>query len=102
MVIVANNSTLQEFAAESKPVRPITRDFTVAYISLSESGYCRRKIPIVADAYYTRKDLEDLGICGWLTALRHEKKGKLKACRIGRLVRYRGADIIQWLEGCKS
>jgi hypothetical protein len=60
------------------------------------------KTPIVADAYYTRKDLEDLGICGWLTALRHEKKGKLKACRIGRLVRYRGADIIQWLEGCKS
>src|SRR5262245_41768863 len=43
MVIVANNSTLQEFAAESKPVRPITRDFTVAYISLSESGYCRHK-----------------------------------------------------------
>jgi hypothetical protein len=61
-----------------------------------------QKIPIIADAYYTRKDLEDLGICGWLTALRHEKKGKLKACRIGRLVRYRGADIIQWLEGCKS
>jgi len=43
MVIVANNSTLQEFAAESKPVRPITRDFTVAYSSLSESGYCRHK-----------------------------------------------------------
>jgi len=62
----------------------------------------QRKIPIVADAYYTRKDLEDLGICGWLTAFRHEKKGKLKACRIGRLVRNRGADIIQWLEGCKS
>src|SRR5262245_31953269 len=61
-----------------------------------------QKIPIVADAYYTRKDLENLGICGWLTAFRHEKKGKLKACRIGRLVRYRGADIIQWLEGCKS
>jgi hypothetical protein len=51
---------------------------------------------------HDRKDLEDLGICGWLTALRHEKKGKLKACRIGRLARYRGADIIQWLEGCKS
>jgi hypothetical protein len=33
------------------------------------------KTPIVADAYYTRKDLEDLSICGWLTALRHEKKG---------------------------
>lgn len=60
------------------------------------------KRPILADAYYTRKDLEELGICGWLTALRHEKKGKLKACRIGRLVRYRGADIICWLEGCKS
>jgi hypothetical protein len=40
-VIVANNSALQEFAAESKPVQPITRDLTVAYISLSESGYCR-------------------------------------------------------------
>jgi hypothetical protein len=61
-----------------------------------------QKTPILSDAYYTRKDLEALGICGWLTALRHEKKGRLKACRIGRLVRYRGADIIQWLEGCKS
>ena len=48
MVIVANNSTLQEFVAESKPVRPITRDFTVAYISLSESGYCRHKTSYVA------------------------------------------------------
>jgi hypothetical protein len=46
--------------------------------------------------------LQSLGICGWLTALRHEKKGKLKACRIGRLVRYRGSDILLWLEGCKS
>lgn len=61
-----------------------------------------QKTPIIADAYYTRKDLEAMGICGWLTALRHEKKGKLKACRIGRLVRYRGADIIHWLERCKS
>ncbi|MGE0278797.1 MAG: hypothetical protein AB7R40_25660 [Nitrospiraceae bacterium] len=60
------------------------------------------KTPILADAYYTRKDLQALGICGWLTALRHERKGKLKASRVGRLVRYRGADIIQWLEGCKA
>lgn len=60
------------------------------------------KAPILADAYYTRKDLQAMGICGWLTALRHERKGKLKASRVGRLVRYRGADIIQWLEACKA
>lgn len=60
------------------------------------------KIPVIADAYYSRKDLEAMGICGWLTALRHERRGKLRASRIGRLVRYRGADIIQWLEGCKT
>ncbi len=60
------------------------------------------KTPIIADAYYSRKDLQVLGICGWLTALLHERKGKLKASRIGRLVRYRGADILQWLETCKT
>ena len=60
------------------------------------------KTPIIPDAYYSRKDLQEMGLCGWLTALRHERKGKLKASRIGRLVRYRGADIIQWLEGCKA
>jgi hypothetical protein len=61
-----------------------------------------KKVPIIQDAYYSRRDLEEMGICGWLTALRHERKGKLKASRIGRLVRYRGSDIILWLEDCKS
>jgi hypothetical protein len=61
-----------------------------------------KKVPIVPDAYYTRKEIEEMGICGWLTLIRHERKGKLKVCRIGRLVRYRGSDLIHWLEKCTS
>ena len=61
-----------------------------------------KKVPIVPDAYYSRKEIEEMGICGWLTLFRHERKGRLKASRVGRLVRYRGSEIIRWIEGSEK
>lgn len=55
--------------------------------------------PIDPDRYYTRADLQQLGICSWMTALRAEQAGKLKRSGHGRMVKYRGSDIIAWLGG---
>lgn len=40
-MIVANNRSVFQADSEPKPVQAVNRDLAVAYIQLSESGYCR-------------------------------------------------------------
>ena len=50
--------------------------------------------------FYTRKQIEALEICSWMTLRRAEKAGKLKVYSYGyRLRRYLGSDLLKWMEG---
>src|SRR5215510_5392044 len=46
-MIVANNRQVQEINSEPRPDRTTRGGFSVAYIRLSESGYCRHNNPFV-------------------------------------------------------
>ena len=59
----------------------------------------KQKIEILPHAFYSRRDLDDGGVCSWITTLRAEKAGRLKACRGAGSVLYKGSDLIVWLEG---
>ena len=50
--------------------------------------------------FYTRQQIEALGICSWMTLRRAEKAGKLKVYSYGyRLRRYLGSDLLRWMDG---
>ena len=50
--------------------------------------------------FYTRQQVEGMGICSWMTLYRAEKDGKLKVYSYGyRLRRYLGSDLLRWMEG---
>lgn len=55
---------------------------------------------IEPNRFYTRQQIEALGICSWMTLRRAEKAGKLKVYSYGyRLRRYLGSDLLRWMEG---
>jgi hypothetical protein len=48
-------------------------------------------------AIYSRQDLAWL--CSWMTLSRWEKAGKLHRIGHGKIVRYKGSDVLTCLEG---
>jgi hypothetical protein len=51
---------------------------------------------ILPDAIYSRQQLSWL--CSWMTLIRWEQAGKLKRIGRGRVVRYRGCDLLAALQ----
>ena len=67
-------------------------------LSAIESKLGPHGAQIQPDHYYSRSDIQAMGVCSWMTLLRAEQAGKLKRSGNGRLIRYRGSDLIAWLE----
>lgn len=58
---------------------------------------------VESNRFYTRQQIEAMGICSWMTLRRAEKAGKLKVYSYGyRLRRYLGSDLLRWMEGKSS
>lgn len=69
-------------------------------IKSSTPAHVAQPATIEPTRFYTRQQIEALGICSWMTLRRAEKAGKLKVYSYGyRLRRYLGSDLLRWMEG---
>ena len=84
--------------SKPKPIRLNTLGpATQACGSIQQSS---QPTTIEPSRFYTRQQIEALGICSWMTLRRAEKAGKLKVYSYGyRLRRYLGSDLLRWMEG---
>lgn len=77
-------------ATKPKPVKSNT----------SQIAQSAQPTTIEPSRFYTRQQVEAMGICSWMTLRRAEKAGKLKVYSYGyRLRRYLGSDLLRWMEG---
>lgn len=81
-------------------LNPVTKPKPTKLKPLTRNAETSQPTTIEPTRFYTRQQIEAMGICSWITLRRAEKAGKLKVYSYGyRLRRYLGSDLLRWMEG---